>query len=48
MITERKIEFPNYLTLDAVDLIDRLMQLNPYERLGAGVSGTANDYDSLK
>lgn len=48
MITERKIEFPNYLTLDAVDLIDRLMQLNPYERLGAGVSGTPNDYDSLK
>ncbi len=48
MITDRKVDFPNYLTEDAVDLIDKLMQLNPYERLGAGALGTPNDYENLK
>ena len=48
MITERKIAFPKYLPPDAVDLIDKLMQLNPYQRLGAGIPGSQNDYACLK
>jgi 3-phosphoinositide dependent protein kinase-1 len=31
-----------------VDLIDKLMLLNPEQRLGAGQSGCTNDYEHLK
>ena len=48
MITERRLVFPKYLPLDAVDLIDKLMQLNPYQRLGAGPPDSENDYNHLK
>ena len=48
MITERKLVFPKYLPLDAVDLIDKLMHLNPYQRLGAGFDNSDNDYEHLK
>lgn len=44
-ISRRKIEFPKNMPLEAVDLIDKLLQLNPTERLGAGEKGTSNDYE---
>eukprot|EP00347_Sterkiella_histriomuscorum_P024266 403331728 len=47
MIQERTLSFPKYLPMDAIDLIDKLMQLNPYTRLGAGYE-TNNGYDALK
>jgi hypothetical protein len=31
--------------MDAIDIIDKLMQLNPYQRLGAGDPGSENDYE---
>jgi serum/glucocorticoid-regulated kinase 2 len=37
-ILSRKVSFPNNMPLDAVDLIDKLMQLNPLDRLGASGS----------
>ena len=48
MITERKLVFPKYLPLESIDLIDKLMQLNPFQRLGAGAPGSENDYSCLK
>ena len=48
MITERRLVFPKYLPVDAVDLIDKLMQLNPALRLGAGEPGSETDYEHLK
>jgi 3-phosphoinositide dependent protein kinase-1 len=33
---------------DANDLIKKLLQKNPYERLGAGRYGSSNDYIALK
>jgi serine/threonine protein kinase len=39
LIKTRHIEFPMDMPLDAVDLIDKLMQLNPLERLGFGPEG---------
>jgi hypothetical protein len=36
------------LSLEAVDLIDKLMQLVPEERLGAGEPGSDTDYEHLK
>ena len=36
------------MPLEAVDLTDRLLSLNPYERLGAGPPGSDNDYSALK
>lgn len=48
MITERRLVFPKYLPMDAVDLIDKLMQLDPYQRLGAGTEGSDNDFVHLK
>lgn len=48
MISERKLVFPKYLPIEAIDLIDKLMQLTPFERLGAGEPGSENDYEHLK
>lgn len=48
LISERKMVFPKYLPVEAIDLIDRLMQLDPFIRLGAGQLGSENDYESLK
>jgi serine/threonine protein kinase len=48
MISERKMVFPNYLPVEAIDLIDRIMQLDPFSRLGAGELGTETDYEHLK
>lgn len=36
------------MPLEVVDLVDRLLNLNPYERLGAGEEGSANDFQALK
>lgn len=40
--------FPNYLSLESVDIIDKLLQLDPKKRLGAGEPGSDNDYEKLK
>lgn len=47
-ITDRQIVIPNELEPEIVDLIDRLLQLNPNDRLGAGPNGSNNDYEALK
>ena len=41
-ILDRRIEFPNNMPLEAVDLIDNLLQLNPLNRLGM------NGYEAVK
>ena len=40
--------FPNNMPVEAVDLIDKLLNLNPLKRLGYGPPGSDNDYDALK
>ena len=39
---------PEGLDPDAADLIEKLLQLNPRERLGAGAEGSGYGYDTLK
>ncbi len=48
MISERKLVFPKYLAVETIDFIDRLMQIDPFQRLGAGAPGSGNDYEKLK
>lgn len=36
------------MPLEVVDLVDKLLQLNPLERLGSGPSGSKFDYAALK
>jgi 3-phosphoinositide dependent protein kinase-1 len=33
---------------EAVDLVDKLLQLNPLERLGGGPPGSKLDFEALK
>lgn len=33
---------------DAIDLVDKLLQINPLERLGVGPKGSKNDFEALK
>jgi hypothetical protein len=40
--------FPYGLDPEAVDIIDRLLHLEPSERLGVGVEGSENDFEVLK
>ena len=47
-ITSRELEFPFGLEAEAVDIIDRLLHLDPAERLGAGEPGSGNDWEALK
>lgn len=47
-IQERKINFPNDMNMDAVNLIDMLMQLNPLQRIGYGAGANELDYKALK
>jgi 3-phosphoinositide dependent protein kinase-1 len=47
MIMERKLSFPKYMDVEAIDLIDKLMHKNPAQRLGVGTDNK-NDYESLK
>jgi hypothetical protein len=35
--------FPDYMSTDAIDLIDKLLQLKPENRLGCGSQGAPND-----
>lgn len=48
MISERKLILPKYLPVEAIDLIDRLLQLDPFSRIGAGSPGSDNDFEKLK
>ena len=48
MILDRKIVYPRYLTQESIDLIDKLLQKNPFERLGAGKPGSGLDYIALR
>ena len=50
MILERKLNFPSeiHLSNEAKDLIDRLLQLDPFSRLGAGRPDSDFSYASLK
>ena len=36
------------MPVEVVDLIDRLLCINPFERLGAGPIGSDNDFKALK
>lgn len=47
-ISERKIRFPRDNPPEVNDLVDKLLQLNPEDRLGAGRQGSKNDYSALK
>lgn len=47
-IQERQLVIPNELEPEVVDIIDKLLQLDPRHRLGAGEKGTDNDYEALK
>lgn len=47
-ISERKIRFPRENPPEVNDLVDKLLQLNPTDRLGAGAPGSSNDYRALK
>ena len=40
--------FPASLSPEAHDLIDKLLQLNPDQRLGCGVPGSNNDFNVIK
>lgn len=48
MILERKLTFPPELSEEARDLIDRILKVDPSQRLGAGAPGSDNDYRALK
>ena len=50
MILNRQLEFPAQIPLsDATkDIIDKLLQVNPIKRLGAGRPGSSNDLRALK
>ena len=36
------------MPLDAVDLVDKLLSMNPFQRLGAGEEGSDYDFNALK
>lgn len=48
LIQERKIAYPKYLKPESIDLIDKLMQKDPFSRLGAGKPGSGLDYAALQ
>jgi 3-phosphoinositide dependent protein kinase-1 len=41
-IKERDVEFPSYLPKEAVDLMDKLLQVDPLQRIGTGENGYAD------
>ena len=50
LILERKLDFPEdtQISEDAKDLIERLLQKDPEQRLGSGKDGSELDYTHLK
>lgn len=47
-ICSRELVFPYGLDPEAVDIIDRLLHLEPSERLGVGPEGSENSFEALK
>ena len=47
-IWNRKIYFPDFLDNDLKDLIDKLIQLHPKDRLGSEIGDSTNNLDALK
>ena len=47
-IKDRQLVIPNELEPEVVDIIDKLLQLDPRHRLGAGPSGSELDFEALK
>lgn len=47
LILERKMCFPHEMEPEAKNLIDRMLDLNPCNRLGCGRSGTPNDINAV-
>lgn len=47
-ILNRTLELPEDLSAEAKDIIDKLLKVNPIERLGAGRPGSDNDFWALK
>lgn len=47
-IKERQLFIPNELEPECVDIIDKLLQLDPRNRLGMGAEGTDYDFAALK
>jgi serine/threonine protein kinase len=45
-ILEKEIDFPDYISINAQDLIDNLIMLDPLDRIGA--PGGKNDISILK
>ena len=50
MILNRQLGFPAQIPLsdETKDIIDKLLQVNPIKRLGAGRPGSSNDLRALK
>ena len=47
-IRDRDFSYPEDMDVDARDLIDQLLQMNPLDRLGYGEIGSGRDYAGLK
>mmetsp|Transcript_12375 Transcript_12375/g.12408 ORF Transcript_12375/g.12408 Transcript_12375/m.12408 type:complete len:125 (+) Transcript_12375:640-1014(+) len=47
-IREGRIEFPENMPDDGIDIVRRLLVVNPAERLGGGSLGSENDMNALK
>lgn len=48
LIKENRVNYPHYMPYDAMDLVSKLLILNPKERLGAGNPGQPNDSIALR
>lgn len=47
-IWNRKLYFPDFLNKDIIDLIDKLLQLHPKDRLGSEIGDPENNIEALK
>jgi 3-phosphoinositide dependent protein kinase-1 len=47
-IREGVVEYPTHMHADAVDLVSKLLNTDPSQRLGAGRPDSSNDYEALK
>ncbi|CDW79266.1 3-phosphoinositide-dependent protein kinase 1 [Stylonychia lemnae] len=48
LILNRKMQFPDYMSEDAKDLIDQILKVNPQERLGSGGQSDENGINAIK